>query len=96
MVFAIDYQHIADKAECSWRIKGDETIKADFATLDECAVNCRGLSDIFVYGTNKYGNNKCFNGKCRCICELNTIDGKCVSKTKHNGYMMYAFTGELL
>ena len=61
-------------------------------TIDQCAERCNGLSDLFAFGTNDYGTPRCSGGKCKCLCETSSNDGKC-QITNHDGYRLYIHTG---
>ena len=63
--------------------EGEQVHRADVSTIDGCAVQCDGLSSMFVVGTNDYGNSsQCVDGKCKCICQPDAAnDGTCDQKS---------------
>ena len=63
--------------------EGEQVHQRDVSTTDECAIQCDGLSSMFVVGTNDYGtSSQCKNGKCKCICQPNAAnDGTCDQKS---------------
>ena len=72
--------------------EGEQVHRADVSTIDECAVQCDGLSSMFVVGTNDYGtSSQCVNGKCKCICQPNAAnDGTCDQKSD-NRFRLFEF-----
>ena len=69
--------------------KGKEPYKGRKRTLQECADACRGVTDMFIYGTNAHGNKRCYKDGCKCYCEINTEIG-CQNLTPHTGYNLYS------
>ena len=77
--------------ECS----GDEDsydTSHGISTIDECAIKCQEISDMFAYGTNDYGVDRCSGGSCTCLCETGANDGIC-DPTAHAGYRLYKYIG---
>ena len=99
MIFVIDldsdikYQLVAREADCT----GQETFKGYFNDVDECAFNCKGISQMFAYGNYK---GRCHGGltslNCKCSCKLDTINYRCKVQTTFlaREYILYRFTGE--
>ena len=58
--------------------------------IDDCATTCRGVSQIFAYGTNDFGGNGCHEGLCKCHCidELNYDKCKIMN---YNDYWFFKF-----
>ena len=84
-----DWIKVTDEKECGGSEKSIGTKK----TLSECAENCRGISSMFIYGTNDFGETKCkTNGKedCPCYCETSSKDGEC-KWVDNKGYSLYKY-----
>ena len=62
-------------------------------TIDQCADKCKGVSELFAYGTNDYGTDRCSGGSCNCLCETAAKDGSC-KITSHEGYRLYIYAGK--
>ena len=72
---------------------GDEIANGKLPSLAVCADRCRGVSSIFIYGTNMFHENRCSGDRCHCICDLGSSNQQCKWKqVKHNGYIMYTYT----
>jgi len=80
------FYKIAEKVYCA----GKEKYKG-YTTLSSCAAVCEGISEMFIFGTNKHGKPRCKNGKCACYCEYTTTDHKCNKRAVHNGYILYSY-----
>lgn len=78
---------VANKKECN----GAETFKGYVATVEDCGRECRGLSSMFVFGTNHYGQTKCNSKGCRCYCETSANDDGTCTMVDHNGYRLYKY-----
>ena len=75
--------------------------------LKDCAINCKGVSSVFIFGTNYYGGNsgknRCYSegddgGEgCQCNCATSAFpDGTCITK-EHLGYRLFTFeNGKIL
>ena len=89
-IFQLDlfsyWELVAEKHECG----GDEENAGRKKTLEECANSCRGVSSMFVYGTNDFGQNRCSSVDCLCYCELSSKLGQC-NQITHNGYRLYRY-----
>lgn len=78
---------IAEKTECD----GSEAWKGRQYTVDQCASQCKGVSSLFIFGTNDYSDNRCFDNGCDCYCETSArSDGTC-PRIAHNGFRLYKF-----
>ena len=65
----------------------------DASSIDDCAIKCEGIAEMFIFGTNDFGySDKCFdNGLCNCYCETSSsYDGTCQQKS-HNGYRLFKY-----
>jgi len=82
------YQRIAKGVECG----GAEIYKGYKSSANSCSLACKGISRMFVYGTNRYGVKRCHKGKCACYCETATTS-RCKKGIKHKGYNLYRFGG---
>ena len=87
---------MSTKKECDG---GTETYKGSLATVDDCALACKGISLWFTFATNEVGNDYCKDGccndgKCQCYCESGTGDSPSCAQTDHNGYNLYSFLKE--
>merc|ERR1719494_1180856 len=85
----LDYQLVALRAEC----EGKEIFKKHQTSLHACANACRGISQMFMYGTNKYGVTRCYADGCTCYCELETSNYECNKQLVHKGYNLYKYLG---
>ena len=64
--------------------------------LEECAYRCKGISTMFIFGTNEYGHEQCWGKKCACICETGAYyDGTC-KQIGQDGFLLfkYAYKGK--
>ena len=61
-------------------------------TLAECAKACRGISSMFIYGTNDFGTSRCNKWReyCECYCETSSKAGKC-QMIFNAGYKLYKY-----
>ena len=79
-----------EKARCEGPKKENEKKE----TIEECANMCRGVSSMFIYGTNDYGNRGCFidgaGTGCMCLCELSSVEGKC-NKVEDEKFRLYRY-----
>jgi len=84
-----DWTKVADKKECD----GSEDNKGPKKTLAECAEECRGISSMFIYGTNDFGTSRCKKDEedCECFCEISSKDGKCENEIDNPGYRLYKY-----
>ena len=88
--FLVDWVLVSDVSECS----GSEIDQGQLENVIQCGERCRGVSTMFIFGTNDYGKTPCENGKCRCWCETSaTTDGTC-DITTNNGFRLYAYVGD--
>ena len=88
MFFVFSVQLVAKKVQCD----ADEQRMGYQKNVDACAKKCRGISEMFVYGTNKHGMKKCRkDGACKCFCEKATTNYQCNKRVTHNGYYLYKF-----
>ena len=87
----LDYQLVALRAEC----EGKEIFKKTHLSLNACANACRGISQMFMYGTNQFGVTRCYGDKgCDCYCEMATSNYECNKQLHHGGYNLYKYLGE--
>ena len=78
---------MADKTECD----GSEIWKPKTSDLESCAQSCRGISSMFLYGTNDFGSIRCYTDGCSCVCETAAMpDGTC-SRIGNNGWKLYKY-----
>ena len=85
-----DWRLVADKSECGgaeWQPAGSPAYH-----VGTCAHMCRGISSMFVFGTNDYGTTRCDEkGACKCWCEIAaTRDGTCTI-ISHSGFRLYKY-----
>ena len=83
------FQLVRGKAECS----GDEDTKGYLKTIEDCAIQCKGVSSMFLYGTTKWGDSRCNKDGCMCICETAAASSGTCSATENKGYDLFKFTG---
>ena len=75
----------AEKTHCT----GKEERQADVLSVGACAMYCRKISPVFVFG--RPGTEGCLdNGKCKCICETAANDKGC-SEKNHERFDLYEF-----
>ena len=63
------------------------------SSIDDCAIKCEGIAEMFIFGTNDFGDSdKCSdNGLCKCFCETSSsYDGTC-QQISHNGYRLFKY-----
>ena len=78
---------MADKSDCG----GSAVWKGPAKDLENCAENCKGVSTMFVFGTNDWGTNRCDPEGCACFCATAANpDGTC-SINEHNGYRLFKY-----
>ena len=79
---------VAEQKYC----EGEQVHRRDVSTIGGCAIQCDGLSPMFVVGTNDYGaSSQCVDGKCKCICQPNAAnDGTCDQKSD-NRFRLFKF-----
>ena len=81
---------MAEQAECDGNEIGYDS-NEQIASVEECAERCKGVSSMFVFGTNDFGNPRCNDKGCYCICETAAkIDGTC-TQIEHTGYRLYKY-----
>ena len=87
----MNWMIVAEQMYC----EGEQVHQTDVSTIDECAVQCNGLSSMFVVGTNDYGiGSQCVNGKCKCICQPDAAtDGTCDQKSD-NRFRLFKFKND--
>ena len=83
------FQLVRGKSECS----GDEDTKGYLKTIEDCAIQCKGVSSMFLYGTTKWGDSRCNKDGCMCICETAAASSGTCSATENKGYDLFKFTG---
>ena len=88
--YLLDFYLHKEKSECGG--KKEEYIGQMFSA-EACADGCRGKSQLFVFGTNKFGKSQCEGRTCACYCEFETKDFKCLISVDAPGYNLYAFKG---
>ena len=64
-------------------------------TVDECAQQCKGVSSIFILGTNDYAekenDKRCFDDGCICKCAIfASVTGTCVLRD-NPGFRVYKY-----
>ena len=86
-LIAVKYWSLqAEKTECS----GSETGPTSLSSIEECADECNGQSEMFIYG--RAGEEHCSNdGTCNCYCETAAKDGSC-TETGNTRYNLYKYT----
>ena len=85
-IILAQFYKIAEKVYCA----GKEVYKG-YTSLLTCATQCKGISQMFIFGTNKHGRPRCKNGKCACYCEYTTTEFKCNKRAAHDGYILYSY-----
>ena len=60
-------------------------------SVDKCAEACKGVAEIFIFGTNDFGNDRCYEDGCKCICETSAEDDGTCDVVQHDGYRLYKF-----
>ena len=64
-----------------------------FATIDECAEECKKFSTMFAYGTNDFRRRGCTDNVCKCLCikpHTPDDDNPCESINQEE-YWLYKF-----
>ena len=84
-----EFQQVKDKTECT----GDEEDKGYLKRVEDCAINCNGVSSMFSYGTKKWGDSRCNQDGCKCLCELGATSSGTCNEKNHLGYDLYKYTG---
>ena len=64
------------------------------ASIEECAIKCEGLTQMFAYGTNDFGANGCKDGLCKCHC-IDALNNHTCRKIKYDEYWIFAFKERL-
>ena len=80
---------VESRMECA----GSEVlIASDASSIDDCAIKCEGIAEMFIFGTNDFGDSTCSdNDLCKCFCETSSsYDGTCQQKS-HNGYRLFKY-----
>ena len=91
--FSLDFQLVAEQAECL----GSEKLVGYFKNVGSCASACRNQSEMFIYGINKHGVDRCWHADgCNCMCQYDTTNFKCDTQSLHHGYDLYKFEGEII
>ena len=60
-------------------------------SIEECAYSCKGISSMFIFGTNDYGDERCWDDKCTCICETAAADDGTCNQIGHKGYRLFKY-----
>ena len=84
-----DWTKVTDEVECGGSEKSIGTVNS----LKDCADSCRGISSMFIYGTNDFGENKCKTlgmEDCPCYCETSAKDAEC-EWVDNSGYKLYKY-----
>ena len=71
-----------------------QKIPRDLAeSVDDCANKCRGVSKMFMFGTDDFGyHSTCESGRCLCYCESDSEpEGSCTIDD-YDGFRQYEFT----
>ena len=75
--------------------EGEQVHQTDVSTIDECAVQCNGLSSMFVVGTIDYGtSSQCINRKCKCICQPNAADDGTCDQKSDSRFRLFKFQND--
>ena len=82
-----EFSLVAEKKECS----GSETHKGRFVTVEECALSCKEVASMFIFGTNNFGTTRCNTNGCKCYCETSAQDDGSCNVINHNGYLLYKY-----
>ena len=62
----------------------------------ECAIACKGLVSMFMFGSNESDISQCNERGCICSCGENIIfDGKC-DNTRRHGFQTHQFIKETI
>ena len=80
---------IGEKKECG----GSEIFEGRLFKAEGCALNCKGVASMFIFGTNKFGTNRCNRNGCKCYCETSASDDGSCNIKNHKGYQLYKFGG---
>ena len=75
--------------ECN-QVGTDDIDVTKVAAIDECAIKCEGLTQMFAYGTNDFGADGCKDGLCKCHC-LNSLNKDTCQKIKYDEYWVFTY-----
>ena len=86
---------MADKKECTGTEVYPKTPMVQ--NIEICAQSCKGISSMFLLGTNDFRTNRCDEIGCACICETAANpDGTC-NMVDNKGYRLFKYQkGEML
>ena len=62
----IKWSLVATKTECTGQ---DERWIGKVQDVETCATSCKGVSSMFIFGTNDFGEGRCNKDGCNCMCE---------------------------
>ena len=84
----------ANRRQCQYSGIDKMKVKNSW-TVEECAQQCKGVSSLFILGTNDYAENdnqkKCFDDGCICQCEIfASVTGTCELRGPNN-YRLYKY-----
>ena len=84
----------ANKKHCDSEGVDFKEVKRSW-TIDECGQQCKGVSSIFMLGTNDYRDNenkkKCFDDGCICRCAIfASVTGTCELRD-NLGFRVYKY-----
>ena len=83
----IKWSLVAAKTECTGQ---EERWIGKVQDVETCARSCKGVSSMFIYGTNDFGEFGCIDGQCKCLC-LNSDDEKACESVNEYQYWFYNF-----
>ena len=89
---AIKWTLVATKTEC---IGQDERWIGKVQDVETCATSCKGVSSMFIFGTNDFGEGRCNKDGCNCMCETSAWpNGTCSmfdSDKYEKGYRLFKY-----
>ena len=62
----IKWSLVAAKTECTGQ---EERWIGKVQDVETCARSCKGVSSMFIFGTNDFGEGRCNKDGCNCMCE---------------------------
>ena len=67
------------------------------ASIEQCAESCKGVSSMFIFGTNDFGWtwegwwHPCNDEGCSCYCEISAKDNGTCDMQANEGFRLYKF-----
>ena len=83
----VEWSLVGERQECA----DTELFKGGMDSVGECAEACKGVAQMFIFGTNDFGNARCYTDGCNCICETSADDDGTCDIVQHDGYRLYKF-----